>query len=96
MNDNIIELLENLLKTLKKGKKEEINEAIIKLYENHIEYTNDIVNKIKTTGFDKVIIDQYFEREGRQYGWSYLPNENGRIAEETFFTLKRKLGYYEN
>lgn len=92
MTHNIIKLLEDLLGTLKKCKTEETDEKTIRLYDIHIDTTDKILSKLKTGGLDRILIDQYFEQEGHNYGWSYLPNENGRIAEKAFWNLKKKLG----
>ena len=91
MTHNIIKLLEDLLGTLKKCKNEETDKKTIRLYDMHIDTTDKILSKLKTDGLDNILIDQYFEQETRNYGWSYLPNENGRIAEEAFWNIKKKL-----
>lgn len=93
MTDDILKSLEDLLGTLKQCRTQETDERTIGLYNIHIDITEKILSEIKPTKLDQTLIDHYFEQEGRNYGWSYLPNENGRIAEKAFWDLKKKLGY---
>jgi hypothetical protein len=83
--------LEALLKTLEECKTLETDGKTVKLYNLHIERTRETLEKLKKDGLDKKLIDDFFEEEGRNYGWSYLPNDNGRIAEEAFWNLKKRL-----
>lgn len=92
MGHDILKLLEDLLETLVRSKSQETNEQNIELYNLHIDSTEKLLSKIKKGGLSQTSLDQYFEEEGSRYGRSFLPNENGRIAEEAFWNLKKKLG----
>jgi len=93
MTEDIITSLEGLLKTLNQCKTQETDGKTIQLYNVHINLTSYTLDKLKTNGLNETLIKNFFEQEGHGYGWSYLPNENGRIAEEAFWNLKKKLGY---
>jgi hypothetical protein len=94
MKLDILSSLDDLLKTLEKCKTEEKDGKTIELYDFHINRTIETIEKLRKDGLDKILIDNFFEQEGRSYGWSYLPNDNGKLAEEAFWNLKKKLGYY--
>lgn len=91
---DIINSLQELLETLEQCRLQEQDEKTIELYDFHINRTSETLEQLNKKGMDKVLIDNFFEQEGRNYGWSYLPNDNGRLAEEAFWNLKKKLGYY--
>ena len=93
MTDDILKSLDNLVATLKQCRNQETDKNAIGLYNIHIDTTDKLLTKIKTDGLDRTLIETYFEQEGRNYGWSFLPNANGQIAEEAFWKLKKKLGY---
>ena len=90
MKLDILKSLQELLKTLEQCKTQEKDEKTVELYNLHINRTSETIEKLKKDGLDKMLIDNFFEQEGRGYGWSYLPNENGRIAEAAFWNLKKK------
>ena len=89
---DIINSLQDLKATLEHCKAQENDERSIKSYDGHIRRTNEAIEHLKRTGFDKTIIYNFFHEEERNYGWSYLPNDHGRIAEEAFWNLKKKFG----
>ena len=90
---DIINSLQDLLQTLEQCRTQEKDQKTIELYNFHITRTSETLEQLRTNGPDKELIDNFFEKEGRNYGWSYLPNDNGRLAEEAFWNLKKKLGY---
>ena len=94
MKLEIVNSIEALLATLEKCKAQERDGKTIGLYNFHIDRTRETLDKLKKDGLDKAVINNFFDGEGRSYGWSYLPNENGQIAEEAFWNLKKQLlGY---
>lgn len=88
MNLDIINSLQDLLAILEQCRTHEKDEKTIELYNLHIKRTSEILDQLNKVGIDKTATDKFFEQEGRNYGWSYLPNDNGQIAEEAFWKLK--------
>ena len=89
MKLDIIDSLDCLLRTLENSKTEESDQKTLDLYDRHIRTTVELIETLKKDGINRSLIDDFFEAEGRNYGWSYLQNENGQRAEEVFWSLKK-------
>ena len=92
---DILSRFKKLLQILTESKDKEINADSIKLYDIHISETNKLIHSLNKSENFKTEISKYYEIEKRNFGWSYLPNENGEKAENEFWNLMKELGFYD-
>jgi len=88
--------IEKLIETLQECREIEIDLKFKAEYNQHIERTRELMVKLQNAQentFEREI-KKYFESEARTFGWSYLPHEHGKKAEDAFWDLIKQFGYY--
>ena len=92
----IIKRFLNYVKVMTESKKMEKDLKIIGSYNRHIDIANDLIKQLQfdSKDFDITLV-AFYEIERRQFGWDYLPNENGKIAELEFWKLMKDLELFE-
>ncbi|ANI88710.1 hypothetical protein A9P82_05060 [Arachidicoccus ginsenosidimutans] len=93
----IISVFNNLNRILIECRDIETDLGNKSLYKYHIEATESLIYKLKQVSKKegKKEIAKYSQSENRGYGWSCLPNENGKKAECTYWKLSELFGYYK-
>jgi hypothetical protein len=95
MNKSYLLWFENLIKILQECSEIEVELKFKKEYSQHIEKTKELISKLKNGSEDNFEseMNEYFGSQERAYGWSFLPHEHGKKAEDAFWNLKKQLGY---
>ncbi|MES3016162.1 MAG: hypothetical protein V4721_00220 [Bacteroidota bacterium] len=92
-----IRYFEQLIKVLTDSQQVEEDKEAIKLYDHHLRYTRQLIDDVRTnTGDSDKLIKEYFAYETRAYGWSYLPGDNGTVAEKAFWDLRKMFRYHRD
>ena len=92
----IIKRFLNYVKVMTESKKTEKDLKTIGSYNRHIDVANDLIKQLQFDSKDfDIRIATFYEIERRQFGWDYLPNENGEIAELEFWRLMKDLELFE-
>lgn len=95
-NQEIIKRFEDYVKVLIESKNVEKDLKTIGSYHRHIDKTNDLIKQLQFDSKDfNIAIADFYEIERRQFGWDFLPNENGRIAEFEFWRLMKDLDLFK-
>lgn len=84
----ISDKVQDYLSILIECKNQDEDNSARQLYDHHIRAAELLSNNLKSEDNLYDYLPQYFESEGRAYGWSYLPNVNGEKAEAAFWNLK--------
>lgn len=93
--EEIAHRLSQLVNTLFESRKVEQDKKVVKLYDLHIKETENLILSIRSNSDSGIHLKAFYEKESRNYGWSYLPNKNGEIAELEFWTLMKYLRLFK-